>query len=67
MGRVFDFDHRLLMQDGSVKYVHVAAHALRDEAGSVEFAGAVTDITDPGGRKKRCRGARDFWTKHRGS
>src|SRR6266849_7794441 len=26
-----DFDHRMLMPDGSVKYVHVVAHALRDE------------------------------------
>ena len=35
------------MPDGSVKYVRVVAHALRDESGSIEFVGAVTDITEP--------------------
>jgi PAS domain S-box-containing protein len=33
------------MPDGSVKYVRVVAHALRDESGSIEFVGALTDIT----------------------
>ncbi|HWO28739.1 MAG TPA: sigma 54-interacting transcriptional regulator, partial [Candidatus Acidoferrum sp.] len=44
-GKGFDAEHRLLMPDGSVKYVHVMAHALRDASGSIEFVGAVTDIT----------------------
>jgi len=44
-GRDFDFEHRLLMPDGSVKYVHVVAHALNDVSGSVEFVGAVMDVT----------------------
>src|SRR5882724_9732674 len=44
-GRDFDFEHRLLMPDGSVKYVHVVAHALNDVSGSVEFVGAVVDVT----------------------
>ena len=33
------------MPDGSVKHVHVVAHALSDESGSVEFVGAVMDVT----------------------
>ena len=41
-----DFEHRLLMPDGSVKYVHVVAHAVRDESGSIEFVGAVMDVTE---------------------
>jgi PAS domain S-box-containing protein len=45
-GEDFDFEHRLLMPDGSVKYVHVVAHVLSDESGSVEFIGAVTDVTE---------------------
>ena len=45
-GRDFEFDCRLLMPNGAVKYVHVAAHAIRDDAGSVEFAGAVMDVTE---------------------
>jgi PAS domain S-box-containing protein len=43
----FDFEHRLLMPDGSVKHVHVVARALSDESGSVEFVGAVMDVTAP--------------------
>src|SRR5467141_718953 len=44
-GKDSDFEHRLLMPDGSVKYVHVVAHALNDVSGSVEFVGAVMDVT----------------------
>jgi len=41
----FDFEHRLLMPGGSVKYVHVVAHALNDGSGRVKFVGAVMDVT----------------------
>src|SRR2546426_2235115 len=44
-GKDFDFEHRLLMPDGSVKYVHVVTHAGRDELGGLEFVGAVMDVT----------------------
>jgi|HubBroStandDraft_2_1064218.scaffolds.fasta_scaffold00490_7 formate hydrogenlyase transcriptional activator len=44
-GKDFDHEYRLVMPDDSVKYVLVVAHALRDESGSIEFVGAVTDIT----------------------
>jgi len=44
-GKDFDLEHRLLMPDGSVKYVHIVAHALNDETGSVDFVGAVMDVT----------------------
>jgi PAS domain S-box-containing protein len=44
-GNDFDFEHRLLMPDGSVKNVHVVAHALNNVSGSVEFVGAVMDVT----------------------
>jgi PAS domain S-box-containing protein len=44
-GKDFDVEHRLLMPDGSVKYVRVVAQALRDTSGMMEFVGAVTDIT----------------------
>jgi len=40
-----DFEHRLLMPDGSVKHVHVIAHATRNSCGNVEFVGAVMDVT----------------------
>ena len=42
-----DFEHRLLMRDGSVKYVHVVGHPAKgDESGSLDFVGAITDITE---------------------
>ncbi|MGB2898100.1 MAG: MHYT domain-containing protein, partial [Candidatus Acidiferrum sp.] len=44
-GKDFDFEHRLLMPDGSVKHVHIVAHAERDESGELEFVGAVMDVT----------------------
>jgi PAS domain S-box-containing protein len=51
----FDFEHRLLMSDGSVKYVHVVAHALSDESGSIEFVGAVMDVTAAKQAEERIR------------
>jgi PAS domain S-box-containing protein len=44
-GRDFDHEYRLLMPDGSVKYVHAVARAARDASGSTEFVGALTDVT----------------------
>jgi PAS domain S-box-containing protein len=44
-GKDFDHEYRLLMPDGSVKYVHAVARAARDASGSIEFVGAVTDVT----------------------
>ncbi len=41
----FDHEYRLLMPDGSVKHVHVVAHASSDELGSIEYVGAVMDVT----------------------
>ena len=44
-GKDFAHEFRLLMPDGSVTHVHVVAHALSDEAGSIDFVGAVMDVT----------------------
>ena len=44
-GKDFDCEHRLLMPDGSVKYVHVVAHAIRDQIGILRFVGALMDVT----------------------
>ena len=45
-GKDFDYEYRLLMPDGSIKHVHVVAHALRDKADQLEFLGAVMDVTE---------------------
>jgi PAS domain S-box-containing protein len=44
-GKDFDHEYRLLMPDGSVKYVHAMARAEKDASGRIEFVGAVTDVT----------------------
>jgi PAS domain S-box-containing protein len=44
-GGDFDHEYRLSMPDGSVKYVHAVARAARDASGSIEFLGAVMDVT----------------------
>src|ERR1700677_449238 len=35
----FDFEHRVMMPDGSVKYVRVVAHPSQHESGSLELVG----------------------------
>jgi PAS domain S-box-containing protein len=42
----FDFEHRLLMPDGAVKFIRAVGHPSIDESGNFEFVGAVTDITE---------------------
>jgi len=42
----FDFEHRLLMPDRSIKYLRVVGRPSEGEVGSFEFVGAVTDITE---------------------
>jgi signal transduction histidine kinase/CheY-like chemotaxis protein len=43
----FDLEHRLLMPNGSVKYVRVVGHpSLNNESRNFQFVGAVTDITE---------------------
>jgi PAS domain S-box-containing protein len=55
-GKDFDLEHRLMMPDGSIKHVHVVARALIDESGSVEFVGAVMDITERKQAEQKFRG-----------
>ena len=42
----FDFEHRLLMPDGSIKYVRVMGRPSKEDADNFEIVGAVTDITE---------------------
>jgi signal transduction histidine kinase len=44
-GADIDYEHRLLMPDHSVKYVYTWARGIRDEAGDLEYIGAVQDVT----------------------
>jgi PAS domain S-box-containing protein len=45
-GQDFEYEHRLQMQDGSTKYLHMIAHGIEDEAGQMEYIGAVQDVTE---------------------
>src|SRR5262249_55051259 len=40
-----DYEHRLVMPDGSIKHVHMVAQRSRGEDGAFEYIGAVQDIT----------------------
>ncbi|MEA2203195.1 MAG: hypothetical protein QOI89_4000, partial [Solirubrobacteraceae bacterium] len=42
----FDFEHRLLMPDGSIKHVHALARVVKTSSGKRGFVGTVTDITE---------------------
>ncbi|HZE69629.1 MAG TPA: sigma 54-interacting transcriptional regulator [Pyrinomonadaceae bacterium] len=48
----FELEHRLLLPDGSVKYLHVVAQAFLEND---EFVGAVTDITAPRRAEQKIR------------
>jgi PAS domain S-box-containing protein len=54
-GRDFDHEYRLLMPDGSVKYVHAVARAAKNASASLEFLGAVMDVTVAKGVERKLR------------
>jgi PAS domain S-box-containing protein len=41
-----DIEHRLLMPNGDIRYVHVVAHAGQHSPGDREYIGVVSDITE---------------------
>src|ERR1700747_718246 len=45
-GMDLNVEHRILLPDGTVKYLHAVAHAGRDSFGKLEYIGVVTDMTD---------------------
>ena len=45
-GSDFDFEQRLTMPSGSVKHVHVVAHAQKGLSGKLEYVGAMMDVTE---------------------
>jgi PAS domain S-box-containing protein len=45
-GGDLEHEYRLLMTDGSVKYVYLVAHGTRDKDGRMEYIGAVQDVTE---------------------
>jgi PAS domain S-box-containing protein len=45
-GSDFEYEHRLLMPDHSVKYLHLVAHATLDHDGQRVYIAAVRDVTE---------------------
>src|SRR5882762_10248373 len=45
-GDDFNYEHRLLMPDGSIKHLHDRAHSFPDEAGNNEVVGAIMDVAE---------------------
>lgn len=41
----FEYEHRLMMPDQTVKYVHLIAHRMPADAPGPEYVGAVNDVT----------------------
>lgn len=54
-GKDYDHEYRLVMPDGSIKYVRAVARAMRDSGGHVEFVGSVSDITATKEAERRLR------------
>ena len=52
----YDIEHRLLMPDGTIKYLRVMARVVVDEPGDLQFAGAIMDVT-------AARHAEDRWQR----
>ena len=44
--RDFEYEHRLLMPDRSIKHLHVVAHRMYDQDDRLEYIGAVQDVTE---------------------
>jgi signal transduction histidine kinase len=40
-----EYEHRLLLPDGSIKHVHMVAHRSDDASGRLRYIGAVQDVT----------------------
>jgi PAS domain S-box-containing protein len=44
-GQDYDYEHRLLMPDGTIKHLHVRAHRVKYKSGVEEIVGALMDVT----------------------
>src|SRR5260370_5177320 len=42
----FDQEYRIVLPDGSIKYVHTVGHPVVNESGVLEFIGTAMDVTD---------------------
>jgi PAS domain S-box-containing protein len=59
----FDLEHRLLMTDGSVKYLHVVARPICTGLRRLQYAGAIMDVTAAKLAEKRLHDAHGELTR----
>ena len=52
----YEAEYRLLMPDGSVKYLHVIARALESSSANLEYVGAVMDVSQQKQAEQKFRG-----------
>jgi PAS domain S-box-containing protein len=45
-GKDLEFEHRLLLPDGTIRHLHVQAHATREPQGCLDYIGAAQDMTE---------------------
>ena len=41
----FAYEHRIVISDGSIKYIHLVGHTVHDANGRLEYIGAAQDVT----------------------
>src|SRR5271169_1941317 len=41
----FEYEHRIVMPEGSIKYIHLVGHSVHDAKGRLEYIGAAQDVT----------------------
>jgi PAS domain S-box-containing protein len=54
-GQDWECEHRLKLPDGTVRHLHIVAHALHDPAGELRFVGAAMDVTASKQAQERLR------------
>jgi PAS domain S-box-containing protein len=60
-GKDFEHKYRLRLPDGSIRYVHVVAHAWRHAGGGIEFVGSVMDETAAKQAEEALRRSEEQW------
>jgi PAS domain S-box-containing protein len=58
----FDFEHRIVLSDGSIRYVHTIGHPVVNAAGHpVEIVGTVADVTERKRAEDALRASEEQW------
>jgi len=64
-GKDWEVEHRVLLPDGSIRYVSAVAHAVKNPLGGFEFVGAVMDVTAARKAEEALRESEQRWRQAR--